>query len=1607
MLIAAHNLTAMNAQRQYGITTKNRAKTAEKLSTGYDINRAADNAAGLAISEKMRRLIRGLERGTKNAEDGVSWTQIGDGALNEVHDILHRMTELSIQSLNETNSEKDRAYLQSEFEHLQTELDRISKTTEFNELNIFEEHEPTYYQCEGDIQWPYDQIHTIEDGQNDLTIKYRKDDKGTQETINITVPPGDYTTQELVDKIDSALEDAGGLADGIMFQLTADGYCNVNFEGGEVIDAVSGSLSYLLYEMNEGGEFGALIGTTSFVSGRPLKITSENDTLAFTIQDMDGNEVEKQVQIPAGWYYKDELIDILNEQLKDTDIKATEYGTGIKLGGEESIVTKFKGNMFKIDTGDSVNTSVFYDNVSYGSVELQSAYFQGGHVLPSSAEDEEYNVFRIDSSNNQLTIQANDMTSPVTITIPEGEYSIAQMASQLNSLFSSEPGLDKLSVTYDSKDGYYGLKITSQVEGLDSKIDIDGNSSAYKELFVNRDYTLYYNYGNYVAKVTNETKSDCIASFTGSKSLSGVNATTPLTITSGVNDTFTLKVDSNSYDITLSAGDYTSATQISDEINAQLLNAGLTDIEAVVSNNSIKIQGTAASTAKDITAQAKGTNGGFEAVLQKVNITHTVQKVSGTGSITLNGEYDGSVDANNNKLTITVNGKDYKVDLPVGDNVSQEEIENAINNAIQPSTQTVVNSFSPISDTGTTDYRKANQIANGSTTPSPWNDSDVGETKEFQGTTDVEYDRPASVEMPIALPTTIEVTDSTNSMDLTINGTTKKVVIESKKYNSQSEFVTALQKAIDNTFGNGYGGAIVSLDNGKLVFTARTDDKHFGENTSIACGTSTSTMLTELNSTRKPAALTIKLELSNNVVIDSTNNEFSFTLTENGVSSVKTITLNGGTYNRTSLANEIDSKLRANGIGVRASVNSDGKLVLTTTAVGRGNSISYYTSSGGSSAEVIFGPLVVTTPAEDYIDIKPKQTIVLDDSTNNNLSVTVNGVVHTVELDNGTYNIDTLITEMNDKLSGTGLEACKSSTGYLGFRTTAEGDQQSFEVSYDKNSVMKEIFGETTITYPDVEASFTGNKLTLSSPGASLSVSSNSGAGLQKPLEKKELENNTIVQGYKSNVHGTIDGGTFISNTINIDKYADELSFTFIDEGTTRNISIDVPDGDYTYEQMKNTLQSIFDNMVGSRKLTVKVDANGIVIQTVGTGKNNQLLNPSGDFYEKIISSSQERSEDRSSSIKDVDGNQVVAKAFVIGRQGVADGVKIRAGISDELSLDLTINGTEYNFQMKLDPGDYTGTGIKNHIQEKLNEQLVAQGFEAGMIEVGLGDIKTDIVGANDENALNFRLSNVTTMDEEGEYIIDGIGGNAAFAVFYSTDGDLVPAYVMGTKDVSSGVNIKEGDNTLGFTVDGVSYEIELDPKYYSQTEIIDAINEKLEEQGAPLMAEREDDKVKISHVSLGKHSIEILGNAKDDIFFRENGAREKDKGVRIQLSSEVEDYLEIPRTEYSSSLIGINTICISKVDHATKALDRISKAVDIVSNLRSMLGSAQNRLEHAINSNENKTENTQAAESRIRDADMAERMMELSKQNILQQVGEAMMSQANNSNQGILSLLQ
>ena len=136
IMVVQHNLTAMNSNRMLGLTQSSQAKSTEKLSSGYKINRAADDAAGLSISEKMRKQIRGLTQASANAEDGISTVQTAEGALNEVQDMLQRMNELAVKASNGTNSENDRTYIQNEIEQLTTEIDRVAETTKFNETYL-------------------------------------------------------------------------------------------------------------------------------------------------------------------------------------------------------------------------------------------------------------------------------------------------------------------------------------------------------------------------------------------------------------------------------------------------------------------------------------------------------------------------------------------------------------------------------------------------------------------------------------------------------------------------------------------------------------------------------------------------------------------------------------------------------------------------------------------------------------------------------------------------------------------------------------------------------------------------------------------------------------------------------------------------------------------------------------------------------------------------------------------------------------------------------------------------------------------------------------------------------------------------------------------------------------------------------------------------------------------------------------------------------------------------------------------------------------------------------------------------------------------------------
>ena len=138
IMIVQHNMAAMNSNRQLGIVGGMQSKSTEKLSSGYKINRAGDDAAGLTISEKMRSQIRGLEKASTNAEDGISLIQTAEGALNEAHEILQRMNELATQAANDTNTSADRTAIQKEIDALTSELNRIASTTQFNTMNLLD-----------------------------------------------------------------------------------------------------------------------------------------------------------------------------------------------------------------------------------------------------------------------------------------------------------------------------------------------------------------------------------------------------------------------------------------------------------------------------------------------------------------------------------------------------------------------------------------------------------------------------------------------------------------------------------------------------------------------------------------------------------------------------------------------------------------------------------------------------------------------------------------------------------------------------------------------------------------------------------------------------------------------------------------------------------------------------------------------------------------------------------------------------------------------------------------------------------------------------------------------------------------------------------------------------------------------------------------------------------------------------------------------------------------------------------------------------------------------------------------------------------------------------
>lgn len=571
-----HNLPAVNAARQVEINSTNFQKTAKKLSSGYKINSAADGAAELEVSEQMRSQIRGLNQSVENAEDGANYIQVADGSMHEIHAMLQRMRELSVQSLNDTNTPADRAALAAEFDQLQCEIDRISGGTDYNTQPVFGEHDPSYYQIEGNRKWEPDQMHFVQAPNNTLDIHLP--DTYTPNDYTITIAPDAYTTQELMDEIDNALAALKPSNPGFVFELTKDGYCNLNFEGGKnsptKIDSVDGGLAYLIYDCYNSYSSSSLLGTTAFEGDWPLKITAgHNDELQFYIEKTDGTPPEfVQMKIPGGDYSRSELINLINQKLtKYPDVTAKEYGSQcIQIsGGVSSNITGLKGNMFKYEdpTKEQVYTSIFYDNTRYGT-SAGSPYILTGHAYYNAPAKQSVTI---DSSNETLKIKMKGDPDYTEISLlPAGtsskDYSMSNIAAELNKQFKLM-GLDiEASAPTDYVPGgtylygyYQHLILKSTTTGEDVSFEFDTtdpvSKAAYETLFVNT----HYDYNKYPSIVSGSDPTP--PNITGRVYLNGA-----ITIPAGAN-TLSLSINGTPINMTIPAQTYPSLDKLKDELN--------------------------------------------------------------------------------------------------------------------------------------------------------------------------------------------------------------------------------------------------------------------------------------------------------------------------------------------------------------------------------------------------------------------------------------------------------------------------------------------------------------------------------------------------------------------------------------------------------------------------------------------------------------------------------------------------------------------------------------------------------------------------------------------------------------------------------------------------------------------------------------------------------------------------------------------------------------------------------------------------------------------------------------------------------------------------------
>lgn len=532
-----HNIAALNTYRQLTAGSLNASKSMEKLSSGLRINRAGDDAAGLAISEKMRGQIRGLEQASRNAQDGISLLQTAEGALNEVHSILQRMRELAVQASNDTATDADRQALQKEVEQLKSEIDRIANTTEFNTKKLLN----------GDLEGnkiaqgtklesvKINQVATngtslagnalqattsIVAGANDLLKLKLTNADGTTITKEYTLAAGNYTRQGLVDQINAQIGSTSDLAGKVTAQLTNDNriiFVTNEQAAGVKIEVQEASVSDKTALVALGFQNApaavsstATLGTSAFVDGTSdsIKVTIGGKTIDnidflsanFTVgTDGDGNALAKLIQdainTAFGGSASANVISVTYDSGNDKLVYSSTSGAEVNIAAATNNSATNVANL----AADAVNTTLSSNGnktettgVAAGSVSTSTTLISLGDADGNSYGLKAGNVIRISGTLNGTAFNNNSslLTIDSTTTVQDLLDEIAQTIPGAESVtLDSTTGQIKINGQLGEAYGIANLKIVAETSATDSTqvATFSNDFSAFKEIQAAQD----------------------------------------------------------------------------------------------------------------------------------------------------------------------------------------------------------------------------------------------------------------------------------------------------------------------------------------------------------------------------------------------------------------------------------------------------------------------------------------------------------------------------------------------------------------------------------------------------------------------------------------------------------------------------------------------------------------------------------------------------------------------------------------------------------------------------------------------------------------------------------------------------------------------------------------------------------------------------------------------------------------------------------------------------------------------------------------------------------------------------------------------------------------